>query len=113
MQECKQSVEEKKINSDCSSSTVLTPELVPHCVLDLVLVHLRGQVVPGGQVLEAEQGVPVAGAAATGVVLDNLGGRKGGREGKGEKILLGMVLPQRLPRIYKKSKNKHRLFVGT
>lgn len=34
--------------------------------------HLRCQVVPGGQVLEPEEAVPVPGAAPTRVVLDHL-----------------------------------------
>lgn len=57
----------------------LAPTRHPHlaggrheAVRGRVLVQLRGQVVPGGQVLEAEQRVPVARAAAAGVVLDHL-----------------------------------------
>ena len=51
---------------------ICTSEFVPHVVGGAVLVHLGGEVVPGGEVLEPEQRVPVAGAAAARLVLHHL-----------------------------------------
>lgn len=62
--------ENAKLSFECEN--FLTSELVPHEIRGAVLVDLGGEVVSGGQVLEPEQRVPVAGAAAARVVLDNL-----------------------------------------
>ena len=49
-----------------------TSQFISHDVRGRVLVHLGGQVVSRGEVLEPEEGVPVAGPAPTGIVLHNL-----------------------------------------
>ena len=55
---------------------VRTSQFISHDVRRRVLVHLGGQVVSRGEVLEPEEGVPVAGPAPTGIVLHNLFGEK-------------------------------------
>ena len=49
-----------------------TSQFISHDVRRRVLVHLGGQVVSRGEVLEPEEGVPVAGPATTRIVLHNL-----------------------------------------
>ena len=49
-----------------------TSEFVPHDVGRGIVINFGSQVLAGRQVLEPEQGVPVAGATATRIVLDDL-----------------------------------------
>jgi hypothetical protein len=52
--------------------SIVTSEFISHDVWCGIVIHFGSQVLAGRQVLEPEQGVPVAGSTAARIMLNDL-----------------------------------------